>query len=85
MLFLGTKKFPQENYQKEFINKNGGNANAGTGMEFTTYNFDVNAKKFPEAVDIFSQFFKEPLFNENSTSREVQAVDSEVNKQSSYI
>jgi insulysin len=32
---------------------------------------------FPEALDIFSQFFKEPLFTEEATEREMNAVDSE--------
>ena len=80
MLFLGTEKFPVENYYKDFLNRNGGKSNAGTGMEETTYKFDVNARSFQTAVDIFSQFFKCPLFNEESSSREVRAVDSEDSK-----
>ena len=42
---------------------NGGDTNANTGNDQTNFHFDVNYKKFPEAIDIFSQFFKEPLFN----------------------
>eukprot|EP01041_Mallomonas_annulata_P001218 gene1218-2369_t len=80
MLFLGTNKYPKENYYKEFLNKNGGSSNAGTAMEYTTYMFDINFKEFETAVDIFSQFFKNPLFNANATSREVRAVDAEDSK-----
>ena len=79
MLFLGTSKYPQENHYKVFLNKNGGSSNAGTGMQRTTYMFDINHGRFDTALDIFSQFFKEPLFNEDATAREIQAVDSEVN------
>ena len=78
MLFLGTSKYPKENHYKEFLSKNGGSSNAATAMEYTTYFFDVNHQKFDIALDIFSQFFKEPLFNEQSTAREIRAVDAEV-------
>ena len=76
MLFLGTSKFPDENCYKDFLNRNGGSSNAGTGMEETTYKFDVNAGSFKRAVEIFSEFFKEPLFNPSSAAREVRAVNS---------
>lgn len=33
-----------------------------------------------EALDIYSQFFIEPLFNESSVSRELNAVDNEYKK-----
>ena len=80
MLFLGTKKFPKENFYKDFLNKHGGSSNAATGMEHTTYMFDVNCRDFEGALDIFSQFFKEPLFNPDSTARELRAVDSEASR-----
>jgi insulysin len=78
MLFLGTDKYPKESHYKDFLNKHGGTSNASTSMETTVYNFDVNYNYFSEALDIFSQFFISPLFDMNSTSRELRAVDSEV-------
>ena len=56
---------------------NGGDSNAATGEDYTYFYFDVAEKKFPEATDIFSQFFKEPLFNPESMDREMKAIDSE--------
>jgi len=77
MLFLGTKKYPQENYYQKFLEDNGGDSNAATGEDYTYFYFDINEKKFAEATDIFSQFFKEPLFNPESMDREMKAIDSE--------
>lgn len=80
MLFLGSKKYPKENSYKEYLSKHGGSSNGATAMEYTSYFFTVNADKFEGALDIFAQFFKEPLFNDDAVFREVQAVDSEDSK-----
>lgn len=37
----------------------------------------MNNKKFDEALDIFSQFFKAPLFNESAMEREINAIENE--------
>lgn len=49
-------------------------------MEQTLYKFFCNSDAFPRALDIFSQFFKQPLFNEDAISREINAVDAEDSK-----
>lgn len=49
-------------------------------MHFTTYKFDVLAEHAEHAIDIFANFFIEPLFTVSGTSREVNAVDSENSK-----
>ena len=49
-------------------------------MEYTSYFFGVNAANFEGALDIFSQFFVSPSFNNDAVFREVQAVDSEDSK-----
>lgn len=36
--------------------------------------------KFDEALDIYSQFFKDPLFTESCVDREINAVDNEYRK-----
>ena len=54
MLFLGTKKYPDENHYSKFVLSNGGSKNAATGEDYTYYYFDIKNDKFPEAVDIFS-------------------------------
>ena len=80
MLFLGTKKYPNENHYKKFVQNNGGSSNAATGEDYTYYYFDVKNHQFPEAVDIFSQFFKEPLFTESAMDRELNAIENEYRK-----
>lgn len=80
MLFLGTKKYPPENSYSQFILKNGGTKNAATSEDFTYYYFDIKNEVFPDAIDMFSQFFKEPLFTESATVREMNAVNSEFKK-----
>ncbi len=80
MLFMGTKKYPQENDFSEFLNKNSGYSNAYTDLDSTNYYFEVDNDNFLPALDRFSQFFTSPLFNESSVEREVQAVDSENKK-----
>ena len=73
-------KFPEERAYKEFLSKNGGSSNAGTGMESTVYKFEINSMSFPHSLDLFSQFFKQPLFTEDAIAREVMAVDAEDSK-----
>eukprot|EP01022_Parablepharisma_sp_SALTPOND_P015525 TRINITY_DN2202_c2_g1_i1.p1 TRINITY_DN2202_c2_g1~~TRINITY_DN2202_c2_g1_i1.p1 ORF type:complete len:1261 (+),score=181.96 TRINITY_DN2202_c2_g1_i1:85-3783(+) len=80
MLFLGTKKYPAENDYSMFIKNHGGDKNAFTSSTDTNYFFSISNPAFPEALDRFSQFFKEPLFNADSTDREIDAVDSEHKK-----
>ena len=54
MLFLGTQKYPEENHYQNFIQQNGGDANAATGEEYTYFYFNVANQKFNESLDIFS-------------------------------
>ncbi|XP_065350636.1 insulin-degrading enzyme-like [Cloeon dipterum] len=80
MLFLGTEKYPSENEYEKFLSEHGGSSNAYTCMENTTFYFDIAPKHLTNALDIFSQFFKAPLFTEDATDREVKAVNSEYEK-----
>lgn len=77
MLFLGTSKYPAENHYQTFISENGGDSNAATGEEYTYFYYDVDSAKYEQSLDIFSQFFKEPLFNEGATLKEISAIESE--------
>ncbi|GBP69439.1 Insulin-degrading enzyme [Eumeta japonica] len=83
MLFLGTKKYPEENEYNKFLNEHGGSCNASTSSDHTTYYFDVLPAHLPRALDIFAQFFISPLFTETATERELNAVNSEHEKNTS--
>ncbi|CAG2123363.1 unnamed protein product, partial [Medioppia subpectinata] len=77
MLFLGTKKYPDDDDYNKYITSNGGSANAYTAESNTTYYFDISTDYISGALDRFSQFFVEPLFTESATDREINAVQSE--------
>ncbi|OQR75122.1 insulin-degrading enzyme-like [Tropilaelaps mercedesae] len=80
MLFLGTKKYPRENQYQVFLSEHAGIFNAYTASDHTCYYFDVAPEYLKEAADIFAQFFLEPLFDQDCTDRELNAVDSEHEK-----
>ena len=80
MLFLGTKKYPDKSEYSNFLSANGGYDNAYTSLENTNYYFAVNLDALEEALDRFAQFFIAPLFIENSTYAEMNAVNSEYDK-----
>ncbi|XP_021926557.1 insulin-degrading enzyme isoform X2 [Zootermopsis nevadensis] len=80
MLFLGTEKYPSENEYSKFLSEHGGGSNACTYSDHTNYYFDVVPEHFGGALDRFAQFFLCPLFTESATEREVNAVNSEHEK-----
>ena len=77
MVFMGSKKFPSENGFDKFINNHGGWDNAHTDCENTTFYFEIQRKDFKEGLDMFAQFFIEPLMLKTAMEREREAVDSE--------
>lgn len=80
MLFMGTKAYPDESEYSRFITEHGGMNNAFTASDQTVYLFSVNNESFKEALDRFSHFFIDPLFNTSSVDRELHAVDQEHSK-----
>jgi len=76
MLFLGSKKYPDESYFQNKLNSNGGECNAYTSLFETVYFFNtINNRE--DILDIFSRFFIDPLFNMDSVEREINAINSE--------
>ncbi|WVQ66403.1 uncharacterized protein L199_004583 [Kwoniella botswanensis] len=80
LLFMGTKSYPSENAYQQYLTAHNGHSNAWTAMTSTNYFFDVSPDALEGALDMFSEFFIEPLFNEDCTEREIKAVDSEHKK-----
>lgn len=77
MLFLGTTKFPEPDGFMKFTQTNGGMSNAFTAFDKTNYLFQINATKFDEALDRFSDYFKSPTFDANYSDKERNAVNNE--------
>ena len=80
MLFLGTKKYPNQSEYSQYISSNSGSNNAYTAYLDTNYFFDISTSALNGGLDRFAQFFVEPLFTESCTEREMNAVDSEHSK-----
>jgi len=80
LLFMGTKKYPIENEYSEYLSSHGGGSNAYTSSELTNYYFYVDSKHLEGALDRFSQFFISPLFDDSCTERELNAINSENDK-----
>lgn len=77
MLFLGTEKFPEPDGFMKYTQANGGMTNAFTAYDKTNYLFQVNAAKFDEALDRFSDYFKKPSFDPHYSDKERNAVNNE--------
>ena len=80
MLFLGTEKYPDVDDFSMYLKSHGGYSNAFTGESRTNYHFEVHHDAFDGALDRFSQFFISPLFSPEYSQREMNAVDSEHQK-----
>ncbi|XP_035792231.1 nardilysin-like isoform X1 [Anopheles albimanus] len=77
MIFMGSKKFPQENEYDSYISKCGGFDNAVTDLEETTFYFEIDDEHLEGALDRFASLFTEPLMLRDSICRERDAVESE--------
>ncbi|KAI8426703.1 hypothetical protein MSG28_014409 [Choristoneura fumiferana] len=73
----------EENEYNKFLSEHGGSSNASTSSDHTTYYFDVLPDYLGKSLDIFAQFFIAPLFTETATGRELSAVNSEHEKNTS--
>ena len=80
MLFLGTEKYPDASEYGNYLQSNGGYSNAYTSGDHTNYHFEVYPFAFEGALDRFAQFFIAPLFSQEFTDREKNAVNSEHQK-----
>ncbi|KAJ2876277.1 metalloprotease, partial [Coemansia asiatica] len=73
----GSEKYPGENDYSEYISKFSGSNNAFTSDAETCYYFNLANNGLEGALDLFSRFFIDPLFNASSVNKEILAVDSE--------
>ncbi|XP_078042474.1 nardilysin [Augochlora pura] len=77
MVFMGSKKYPEEDDFDAFIMKRGGMDNASTNCEITTFYFATQEKYLLSALDRFAQFFIEPLMKKDTINKEREIVESE--------
>ncbi len=80
MLFMGSEKYPNENEFFQAVSDCSGVANAYTSSDRTVYMFSSNNNSFQNILDIFSNFFTNPLFKKDAIKRELLAVNQEYQK-----
>ena len=80
MLFISTEKYKTPSEFDSFLSKNSGSSNAYTDHVETNFYFECSNEAFPEALDRFAQFFIKPLFIKDFVSKEMNAVNSEHEK-----
>lgn len=83
LLAAGSKKYPDQNLYHTMLAKNNGSHNAYTTGEQTTFYFELpnmhqdGEMEFDSVMDIFSSFFKDPLFSTVALNKEMYAIQSE--------
>jgi insulysin len=80
MLFLGTEKYPAVEEFGAYLQRNGGYNNAYTAHDRTNFHLEIRPEALDGALDRFAQFFIAPKFTPEFNEREVNAVNSEFQK-----
>ena len=71
MLFMGSKKYPEENAYNDHLGSFGGYGNAYTEFEWTNYSFQVTYAGLQLAVDMLASNLAAPLLLAEATDREL--------------
>ena len=77
MLFLGSEKYPEPNFYRDFVTKNGGRCNAWTYWRSTLFHFEVHHNSFSKTLDVLVELLKRPLLDTQMAKREIWAVNYE--------
>ena len=80
IIFLGTKKYPEASGFDNFLHFNSGFSNANTSLDHTNFHYEIKNEELEKSVDMFSEFFKEPLFKEELLNKELNVIESEFKK-----
>lgn len=79
MCFKGTTNRPRAIDISTALDSLGAQYNAFTGHEYTGYYAKVSAEHFDKALDIVSDLYQNPLFNEKEIEKEKGVVIEEIN------
>ncbi|KAH8739921.1 insulinase like peptidase [Cryptosporidium ryanae] len=84
-LFLGTEKYPGANDFGKYVRTRGGSTNATTDSTMTQFSVNIPNAFIEQTLDMFSEFFKNPLFKEEFLYKEMKIVNSEfLSKSNNY-
>ena len=76
-ILMGSEKYPNENTYNKMVEEYDGYSNAHTNNDNTIYHFHCIPKRLMKILDVFSQLFTCPSYEEGSIKREMNAVHSE--------
>lgn len=79
MTFKGTANRPEPGMISHELTALGARFNAFTGEEYTGYYAKAQAEKLPKILDIMSDLYLHPLFNEKEIERERGVIIQEIN------
>jgi predicted Zn-dependent peptidase len=79
MVFKGSKKRPTPLAIATELDRIGGESNAFTSHEYTGYWIKADASQFDTVLDLISDIYLNPLFNENEIEKEKNVVIEEMN------
>lgn len=80
MIFLGSKSYQRPGEFEEYLSDYFGITNAFTEDEKTTFYYEIGCRGFQKSLLMFSRMFAEPLFDLNFMNKEIEAVNSEAEK-----
>jgi insulysin len=80
MIFLGSKSYPRPGEFEDHLSNYFGVTNAFTEDEKTTFYYDIGCRGFQKSLAMFSRMFAEPQFDMNYMNKEIEAVNSENEK-----
>ena len=76
-IFLGTKKYLDTSGFDDFLKRHSGYSNANTSIDHTNYHFEISHEQLEKGIDMFSDFFYEPLFTNELINKEINVIQSE--------
>lgn len=76
LMFKGTKKVPKGEFKQKIISR-GGNVNAHTTADYTTYECDIAIEHLPMVLEIEADRMKDLVFDEQETKAEQSVVMEE--------
>ena len=74
---MGSDKYPDEAAFSDHLTSHGGETNAYTENEVTTYHFSVSMDGLRTALDMTGNLFAAPVLEKDAMQREIKAVESE--------
>ena len=77
MIFMGSDKYPGEQEFSNHISESGGDTNAYTEFENTTYYLNIGYNGLKKALDMMAHNFHSPKLDPDTMEREISAIESE--------